>query len=261
LEHGLRTIRLPVISAFELDDGLIDSELLINERIYRQLLTTWLEGTKALLAPSEAGKANHYSVHGAILISAALLGGLANPKLWEPLLVALKSPIPTNSLRLIYDLGAGFSWIADPFTESLLRRFYGEEKPRLPSTSTVDVLTVIQPFLASIGQPDQLLSLLAAGAKAYVVTHLAPDVAGVALGNISSAPLPRPAQERVILGMRCRPVESFTMSVRPSTRQRTPVTYLGSHTAEIISDLQAAVKWDLDQRRNRGLPGKTKNVF
>lgn len=253
-EHRLPVISLPLIGPLAIDEGLLDGDLLANEQLHRQILSAWTNGIRQLLDAIANARTSPYTAQGAILVSAAIFGGLVREKHWAELLAVLKQPLPTTTRYLIFNLGDGFSWIADPVTESLLRRFSAEDSKQLPDPRRMSADAAIRPFTQSLGREESPSTLLANAGHAFLVRRCAPDIASIALGHIANTSLPEKAVNRIIHGLRPTSWPSFDISLKPTTRRQKPASYQLSHTAEIVRDLKAATRWDVAELRDQGLP-------
>lgn len=262
--HGVKTPYLPLVHELGLEDGLLDGDALANYALHRALVDVWQEQWcrwwSVSATPSKAELA------GALLMSAALFGGLPVRAHWQSLLTLLSKPVMTNGQFIWFDLELNkkmYRWIADPVTEVLIRRFTAEGKlPWLSSSGKVDLqLADLSHYVlkGSSTRGDQsFFDLLERAARGALIHHYALDVAAIALGLTENTALPKTAWHRLI-SADTRPRGSAPqISVDPKSFQPTGMQIEDVTIWNQIHDIKRETIWEPSVNRASGVLDSSK---
>ena len=252
LAHHLRVPRLPLIREFSLDNGLLDAGTFGGLQDYRRYVRALSAAIEKLL--NEPTAPSPTELTALIIGSAALFGGLPREAQWKSLANALARPPATDGSILWFVLEAPTTlrWIADPVTESLLRRFMSNDRLPLSETGSYSG-RALQTLLDMDGRSSIAAERLQTAVRAAHLRHFAPDTAAVAQALISNTPLPEEAWLRLISGTRhvAHRARIATSAPRPR-RTAAPATIEQTRLAAVIEHIAAAVSWNSSAERASG---------
>lgn len=251
-EHDLPRVRLPLLTALGIDEGLLDGKTLSDYRIYRQLVNAWPDFALGNLTSKE--ELTTTQISGLLIMSSALFGGLYQQAHWIALIDRLKYPLHCLGKTVHFDLGEDFAWQADPVSETLLRRLHHKnllpmQFPRRPSLTSL-----LRPYFeAAVVSTSNPAAQLQAATKSMLALHFAPDIASIALGLLPNSRLPKAASDRIIHSCHKAPQRELHISAtRTGGGQKFPEVMLPPMAA-FLSRVSSAISWDKEENRNTGL--------
>ena len=259
--HAVAPIPLPLVQDLGLDDGLLDSDALASLTLHQAVANVWSERIPKLLATKIA---EPHQLAGAIVVSAALFGGLAPQRFAKSLIGALSEPCQDAGglVRFEWVLGSrSYVWLADPVTETLLRRWTADGSLPLPEGSVtaarlrIELAQYIPRHVAEeAGRLMNPAGVLSRAARGMLLQYFPPDIVTIAQGKAENTPLPLSAWSRVVMGRLC-PRGETAPPIRAQPRQSKPTSHAlrDGFIWEEIHALELAVAWSPGPRRKKGL--------
>ena len=269
-QHNYKKIRLPLIQDLGLEDGLLDGYSLEASMLHREMVTIWMERIPNLLAANATPSVPE--VIGTVITSAALFGGLATARQWKLLINRLESPVETDGQHLWFNFSETSwcnRWIADPVTETLIRRFtkLGSLPFEAGTKGTPTLSTGLAPYLPharrnEAAHPKDAIEVLERATRGMLIRHFAPDVASIALEELDNTSLPHQAWLRVITGRLPIRGRAPTISVQPRANKASATRIADNAIWGFIHKLATAVAWVPDEKRKAGVekPGESEQI-
>lgn len=259
--HGMKMIRIPLAQEWGLEDGLLDTEALEAAALHRQLVAAWQKQVAGLIVadtrPDEA------ALIAGLVLSAALFGGLATASQWEQFATGLARPPESGGQFVWYDLAVNSRprrWIADPVTETLIRRFACLEW--LPLSTDVDPVVLLYKGISSYLPHDlrsscrkrsELAHVLERAVKGMLLQHFAPDIVSIALGNHDNTALPRSAWMRLVAGEYGTAELPEELTIISSGHREADTRSRDEMGWTFIHELKSAVDWKPGKKQEEGV--------
>lgn len=264
--HDVSKIQLPLVQDLGLDDGLLDGEVLASLALHRAIVKVWTERVVALL--SSKCKKPH-EVAAATVASAALFGGLEHDGFRKALVSALTKPCLDSGGFVRFELSIGsrkYRWLADPVTETLIRRWTSEgvlplAEGSIDGTTFRTELAQYTPKSAieSRTRPINPAEVLSRASKGMLLHHFPPDIATIACGHVENTPLPVSAWSRLVVDQGRWPGDRMPpIRVQPKRSRREVRAIQDGFIWQKIHDLESGMKWSPQQRRSEGLTSSVK---
>lgn len=260
-QHGLKSIRIPLVEELGLEDGLLDGDVLDAATRHQAIVDRWIQRTTKIIS-TNAPPSGHEIVE-TIGMSAALFGGLALPWKWEQLMEALARPIQTARQFIVFEFRRSdrlHRWIADPVTEALIRRF--THQGHLPLSADVDgpehFKKGIADYLPPAGQlkrcsSSEAVRQLEFAVKGALIRFYAPDVASIALGQLVTTSLPEQAWRRLMTGPVTKREEVPGISVQPTSHGIQHKELSDPVVWGYIRTLKEKLAWNPEEKRKAGI--------
>ncbi len=151
-------------------------------------------------------------------------------------------------------------WIADPITETLIRRFTAAgalplQKDWRPSSGFRREISAYLPTRNAPGTTPA--GLLARAARGFLLRCFPPDISSIALGDFDNACLPPLAWSRLVTGSLPIPNDAPTLKATPHTHVAVKRESPPSFVSSTLDAFKKAIAWNPDRLRQEGILADT----